>query len=258
MKHSYAIDDLFVSGWGQLNAAEASALFFYKTALDSAIKNKKYLEAGKYRALITRLLIRNKQVYASLTAEQIRDITEDMKWLNDKWYDFHVTWIDVGSTRLKAPGERGHTWTFWQWCKADAEYSKVVVMTYNKQKGIERAVDRLVAIIYTPDGGFDEDNIEPYAKMLPKRLEKDLKYLIFHTFANIREYVMDRCPNLLPRGSEKAEPTYTGQMWQDVLFDLADSQAFGGIDRAKNAPMYQALDYLEKRAGEVSKIKARA
>jgi len=193
-----------------------------------------------------------------LSPEQLLDISEDLSFIDTPVYKFHIPWIRTKAGTLKAPGENLNTFTFYQLIKADAEYSKLLILTSELKQEQFHSINRLISIIYQPEHyQFDEDLIEISAGSLPARLTFDLKYLILHTYASCRRYIVDqRCPDLFNKGDESSEKIeYTGKMWQDLLFDLSETPAFNGLETAKNARIFNALDYLEKKVKEIPKMK---
>ncbi len=247
----YHIDEMFITSWSQLKADEASILLAHKLKYDAAKKNGRHKESGQERYLIAKMLCKKPKLFKHLSAEQLWSIVEDLTFLNEPFYDFHVTWIKAKGKKLIAPDEKLSSFTFWQLCKADAAYSKFLVQTYSGEKGQFKTMDQFISILYQPERKkFSEDIIEITSENLPRGLTPDLKFLILHTYGHCRRYIMKRCPNLFraDSGSGPATPTYTGKMWQDLLFDLSETNAFRGLDKAKNAMVYDALDYLELRA----------
>jgi len=86
--------------------------------------------------------------------------------------------------------------------------------------------------------------------------------LIATSYANIRQKVMDRYKYLFPydasaEDNKEAEITYTGEMWQNLHHDLAETPAFMGFDKSGNSRMWKVLDYLNRLAEKNHKRKER-
>ena len=265
MTEALTVEDTFINSWAELKADRASILLHWRDKLVRALADDLHDVAGMYKAMIVRFLVRKNKIFKYLNPAQINDIADDLKFIHEPWYDFHVTWIKSKLGAIYRPDEKLSSMTFWQLVKADAEYSKFLILNFREVSGQEHALDRLIAILYQSEPGkFDENDIEDYANALPKGLTFDLKYLILHTYSNCRKYIVnERCPTLFNAGAsvplvsnaegpsetlEPAEPTYTGKMWQNMLFDLSETPAFSGLETAKNARIYDALDYLEKKS----------
>lgn len=256
----YDIKDLFYTSWDELTADQAAMVMFFANRMKILMKRKSRGKAniGEYRLRILRILCKKPKILKHLTAEQLFDISEDLSFINDPVYKFHIPWIRTDYARLISPGEKLHTFTFYQLIKADAEYSKLLILTSKLDQDQYHCLNRLIGIIYQPEHfRFDEDLIERSAGSFPVRLTYDLKYLILHTYASCRKYIVEeRCPDLFDGGGDGGgEIQYTGSMWQDLLFDLSETPAFSGLETAKNARLYDALDYLQKKARENKKVK---
>lgn len=255
------VQEVFHNTWENQKADVASALLHYRDRLNEALRHGKSELAGFYKTLIVRLLCLKPSVYKKLSPAQVIDIANDLKFINDPWYAFHVTHITTKAGRIHRPTVKLLSLTFWQFIKADAEYSRFLVLNYRESNEQYKALDRLIAILYQPEpGAFDDTTIDQYATTLPYGLSFDFKYLILHTYSNCRNYIMkERCPSLFPvsmnKSDEPQEPKYTGGDWQNILYELAETNAFRGIDAAKGARLYDALDYLEKKAKELNNRK---
>lgn len=261
--NTFQINDIFIHDWCQLKADHAAILLIWRDKLSMALKNGKNIIAGRYKSMIVSRLCKKKKIFKKLSADQILDIADDLNFLNASWYTFHITYLKTKHGTIYCPDERLFSFTFFQLVKADAEYSKFLVLNYQESKEQEHALNRLVAIIYQPKPGqFTDETISMYADALPRGLSFELKYLILHTYSNIRKYIVhERCPNLFNApastdtdSDEQPEtgniPQFTGAMFQQMMFDLSETPAFSGLENAKNARMYDALDYLEKKSIE--------
>lgn len=257
---TFDIKDLFYASWDELNADQAALVIFFNNRLKSLLKRsiRGKIKAGEYQLRILRILCKKPKILKRITPEQIIDIFEDLSFIDTPVYRFHIPWIRTKAGTLKAPGEKLNTFTFYQLIKADAEYSKLLILTSELKQEQYHSLNRLISILYQPEQyQFDEEMIEISAGSLPARLTFDLKYLILHTYANCRSYIVnERCPDLFNKGVEGSNKIeYTGKMWQDLLFDLSETPAFSGLDTAKNARIFNALDYLEKKVKEIPKMK---
>lgn len=259
MKKLFNVNDIFYTGWHELNADQAAAILIYKNQIDRLTQFRDFEKAGKFRLKLATAIAKKPGMVRVLSGEQIWDILEDVKFMDKPFYFFHITYIRTREGTLFRPDEYLSTFTFYQYIKAEAEFSKYLVLNYRNSPDQIHAIRRFIAIIYQPIvGRFNEDSIEKYAAALPKRLTLDLRFLIIKTYANCRDYIMkERCRHLFKIEAEqgiKKEPVYTGKMWQDLLFDLSETPAFTGLEKARNARLYEALDYLEKKSAESPKI----
>lgn len=264
------VADIFINQWDDLKADQAAVLLFWRDRLARAVDREKHEAAGFYKSMIVRFLLKDKKIFKKLSTAQVRDIADDLTFIHDPWYTFHVTWLKTKRGVIYRPDYKMASFTFWQLIMADAHYSKFLILNHQNSKEQEHVLNKLIAVIYQPSPGqFTDTTIEDYSKLLPKGLSMDLKYLILHTYSNIRKYIVnERCPDLFnpppePAGDKQTDPgteagntpQYTGNMWQQMLFDLAETPAFSGLENAKNARMYDALDYLNKKAVEAKNKK---
>jgi hypothetical protein len=266
------VSDIIINDWSQLKADQAAILLVWRDKLIQAINQGKSELSGFYKSMLVRHLIKKPKIFKKLNSAQIHDIADDLNFIHDHWYSFHITYLKTKHGTFYRPDYRLASFTFWQLVKADAEYSKFLILNHEESDEQYHALDRLVAIIYQPKPGYFTDvTIEDHASVLPIGLTFELKYLILHTYSNIRKWlVSERCPTLfnsvpsksneIPhqvRDDEPKQPQYTGNMWQQMLFDLSETPAFSGLENAKNARMFDALDYLEKKAIEAKNRKSK-
>ncbi len=179
-----------------------------------------------------------------------------------------------------APDERLSNITYANWKFADAKFTKYLChQEAGEDKEAQLELDKLMACLYIPAqkeippergvpagrGVFQESHIELHTAPLSKKLKPWEKLLAAETYGYIRTYIVQREEFLFPQdNSSKKEfppheggarraggsPVYTGQLWQDLHYDLADTEAFRGYEAAGNANIYHALDYLNKKARE--------
>lgn len=272
--NTFQVSDILLNDWSQLKADQAAILLIWRDKLTAAIKANKNNVVGLYKSMIVQFLCKKKNIFKKLTNAQILDIADDLNFLHATWYIFHITYLKTKHGTIFRPQERLLSFTFWQLIMADIQYSKFLVLNYQESTKQEEVLNKLVAVIYQPKPGqFTDEDIDKYANALPKGLTFELKYLILHTYSNIRKYIVEeRCPTLFnyspchpeeakrPKdlkdsspsvlNDERVAPQYTGDMWQQILFDASESPTFSGLQNAKNARMYDVLDYLEKKAKE--------
>lgn len=271
MSEVMTVPDICVTSWEELKADIAALILHRREALAQAIARGDRMEAGRLKALIVYMLC-DAKIFKQLSADQIQDIGGDLKFLDKPWYEFHITSLKTKYGTIRRPASHLSSFSFGQLVDADTEYSKFLVLNAKKDPEQVQHLNRLIAILYQSDPvKYMNTLTDIYSRNLPKGLTNDLKYLILQTYAHCRKYIVSvRCKTLFPSGDEgtsegtsetlapaalSGEPQYTGKMWQELLFDLSETPAFAGLENAKNARMYDALDYLEKKAIEHSKTK---
>lgn len=267
MSIMHKITDLFHTEWQHLKADIAGDILSIQHHIEQLRLQEKFDQLGSQIYKVVLLLCRQPKVFQKLSPEQIRDIYHDINLFEKMWYSFHVTWINTRRAKLFAPENKLADFTFLQLIWADAEYSKFLVLAHQGSEEAEHALNRFISVLYSPkhEGKkelFTEEVMEEFAGILPAELTFQLKYLILRTYGNCRAFIMQRCEHLFPQShnadGEPGTPQYTGKMWKDLLYDLADTPAFSGYDRAANTNIYKALDYLEKRAKEAKELRERS
>lgn len=258
--NTYKISDLFVTSWqnerGQptLPPEEMAKVISIRYDLDRAIEKNDAAAVGYYSIAMLRVLRKDTSAVAKINEEQVVDCINDIKFFRTPWYFF-----PPGRGVFQAPDEYMHNRTFEQLVYADSAFTKYLKLeedlknAHPPQNGSfvsEAAFNEFVAILYTPAETFNSKDIDRLSK-LARQLKDYEKSLILHTYANIREYVTKRCPTLFPKpaGGDAANQkvVHSGPMWQALLFDFAETEAFKGYDRARTAYIYDALDYLERK-----------
>lgn len=264
---TYKISDLFYTSWAQLVPRQMAQIIDLRLQLNQAKNDERWQLVGHLTIALLRVLRKDKSLVAKINEEQAVDCLNDIKFIHQPWYHF-----PPGENFLfKEPDEYMHNRTFNQFIFADAEFTKFCVLDHKARTAgagalqaiqydtdIRLAINKLIGILYTPADKFDEKLIHDRACTVDQKLNQAEKAVVLHTYANIREYIVkQRCPNLFPssEGSEDQTPVYTGKMWLNLRYDLSETPSFPGLEVAKTAWLYDALDLLEKKAIEVSKLK---
>ena len=264
--NTYHISDIFHTRIDSLKADVAASILFKNQNIEKNRKDGHNIAVGMEMFSVLRLLSKKKKLFKKIDPDNMADIYDSLDIINQKWYSFHVTYIKTKYGKLLPPEEKCGDFTFFQFVKADAEYSKFLVAADTNMKETEHYLNRFVAILYRPsvDGeklDFDKDYIDSHAKALPSALTFDLKYLILRTYGNVRSYIIrERCTDLFEvpasgQHEEKTHPVYTGEMWNELMFDASDTAAFQGLEIVKKTNMYEVLDYLNSRAAKAKKRK---
>jgi hypothetical protein len=268
-KQAYKISDLFITSWsdklGQptLTTEQMAALVDYRYRLDDAITRQDAQAEGHWSIMILRLLRVNKSVVSRITVEQVVDCINDITFIRDPWYFFPP----VDNSMWSAPDEYMHDRTIEQLCYADSAFTKFQVLEHELRNAhppqdggplSEFEIEELISVLYTKAEDFDSRYIADRAKLV-RTLPFTVKAVVLHTYANIRDYIVDRYPNLFPKSEADASssraPIYSGPKWRDLLFDFAETEAFKGFDRARSTMIYTALDYLEKKTIDAAEFK---
>lgn len=267
MTKTYKISDLFFTSWHELPTGYIAQLIDLRYKLNTTKAQEMWGAYGHLAIQVLRILRRNKRLVEKITVDQAVDCLNDLKFIHEPWYHFPPG----ESSRFVAPDEYMRDRTFDQFIYADAQFSKFCVLDYQgKQSGkadevqMNLAINKLIGILYTAPERFDAREIHNRACTVDQKMTQEEKAVVLHTFANVREYIVkQRCPTLFPTSSNdametKSAPVYTGKMWLNLRYDLSETPSFQGLETAKKAWVYDALDLLEKKALEATKKPAAA
>jgi hypothetical protein len=226
-------------------------------------------------------LRKNKSAVAMIEVDQAVDCFNDITFFRrteagnfeTPWLFFPVEDFNAHGFHFVRPKMSGKTLpmfdrTFDQLVYADSAFSSFCALNHlyitneqNMREGakdiyrydIDDCINSIVAVLYTRHEDFDVNAIEMKLPFIKKKLSSDERALILHTYANVRAFLLERCPHLFPKkeSEENLPPQSTGEMWLNLRYDLAETEAFKGFHTARNAMIYDVLDYLDKKAREV-------
>lgn len=262
---SYHISDLFKTSWAELTVQEMANVIELNLKRKHADAQELYAASGHYAIMTLRNLRKNKSVVAKINVEQAVDCINDLAFLTQPWFTFPALSSGEGKGGIFITPDthlKNHTLGQLYWI--DSLFSKFFIQEYHDGRAhppqtpstiAEMFLDEMIAVIYTKPDEFDEKLITDRGKMIGKQITNDHRTCILFTYANVKEFILENFPLTFPRSEEQEPdepklpkaPVDSEPMWQDLLFDLSESKAYPGMDRAKKAPMYEALNYLEKK-----------
>jgi hypothetical protein len=253
----YEVGDLFYTGWEQLSGKVRTEVYGLIKAIDNeqlTVDNARY---GFMLIRILKLLVKNQDLVDKIDVAQAVDIFNSLSFLRESFYMFPdlTPALSKGEGEMQTPDGKMERNTFAHFIYADNEYTKYLALRQAQGPEGVNLLKRLVATLYQSD--FDEEEVEPIANKL-KLKEWQLMH-VFFSYAQVREFVMERCKTLLPThgpltpeggtaSAQEKKVVPTGAMWQKLLHRLAETPAFSGLENAEQARMYKALDYLEDLA----------
>jgi hypothetical protein len=284
------LTDVFKTSWDELNASEMLSVI----AISEDIHQEKDHESIRYGGLVIsmlRILTKDKDIGLKINEAQAVDCFNAIKFFqrNDRG-DFKTPWLkfpiggfnfnlsNMAMARFYAPqfnsGLPMYDRSFDQLVYADTAFSRFCINNYKYQRGdhskeliteMDELVNALIGILYKRPEDFDSSDLEVYTRIVPLHINPKKRSLILHTYANVRSFIIQRYPNLFPRHAEEvseapapvseAMPMDTGPMWMNLRYDLAETDAFKGLETSKNAPIYDALGYLDKKAYEAEQTR---
>lgn len=270
MPKQYTISDLFITAWQDqdkkptLNPEHMAIVLELRHKLDQAIAENNHDLAGMFSIQMLRILRRDKSAVSKINIEQAVDCINDINFFREPWYFF-----PAGSKGIfHEPDEYMHDRNFEQLCYADSAFTKFLILEKAKDPSSMRELDELIAILYTKPDEFKVEFIGDRTNLV-KQLRDHEKALILHTYVNIREYIVERFPNLFPKPPEDSGDNpevqkldynivHTGPMWRKLLYNFAETEAFKGYDNARTARVYEALEYLELKTIEAAELSRKA
>jgi hypothetical protein len=284
----YSIKDLFKMAWEECNPREMIVLIEISgQLLVHAPESKEYgllvINAlkilRKKKAILTKILNIDSDQAVQIAVDCFNDINffkrnEDGNFV-DPWMFFPVGGFKVNNVSFQRPERSGQLpmydrifdqlvyadTAFSAFCVLLAEHKRLLKMELKDdakliEKEIEEIINSMIAVLYTPAEKFEAHRIEVLARLVPLELDMSQRMLILHTYANVRTFIVSRCKHLFPKPTEnkdqqkEIEPVLTGPMWQNLRYDLAETEVFKGFNVARNANIYDAIDYLDKKAKE--------
>ena len=273
---AYSINKLFKTSWEELSCRDFISVIALSDKLHE-MQDKSTPEYGLLSIAMLKVLRKNSLLADKINVEQAVDCFNDITFFkrDDKgdfltpWYFFPVDSFYAGRAKFHKPEMNGtlpmYYRIFDQLVYADTAFSNFCVMSHQANHQLSNDTDdslnALIAVLYQTPQDFDINQLEAKALQVKNKLSPNKKALILHTYANVRKFITDRCPNLFPKkhgDNEPAAPQQTGPMWLNLRFDLAETEVFKGFDTARNALIYDALDYLDKKIKEAPKPKANA
>ncbi len=240
-------------GWQALSAENAWKIVYLMGNISNHIKNQVYNNTG-YGYMVQVVLKvaarkKHKKLLATRSAEELVDIFNDSEQFYHKpFFHFYLKKIKTGRYTLVAPEEDLANITFNHFCYIDAEFSNVMLLQHQEEKDLQPSINKFIATLYKPKNKpFDAQTLMYWANKI--RLPSYHSALMLKAYGHIREKIIKRCPHLFPSSNGNGnDPQFTGKMWQDIKFQLGESSGYADIEKAANANLYEALDYLELKA----------
>lgn len=280
--NQYTIDQLFKMNWNELTPKEIMEVVTISEQLSRHEAGT--IEHGYYVIQMLKLLRKNKSAVAKINEEQAVDCFNDITFFNrNEKGEFITPWLFFPVGNFISNNEQFYrpelvgglpmfNIIFDQLVYADAAFSAFCVLNYQHEReellrfkrqlqlDMDEAVNSLIAALYSHPQNFDVKKLEVLARLVPLKLTQDERSLILHTYANARAFITNRCPNLFPKQGEQeaSEPVTTGEMWMHLRYELAETKAFSGFETARKTLIYDALDFMEKKALEQNQQKETA
>lgn len=245
-REAIRVGDLFHTSYESLAPEQFLQLIQLKDIRDKE-------ERPEHRAFVStsmlRVVCKNLKRFPDIRQDQLIDCFDILNFIDEPYTGFIVKSFRHAGKVYAAPARNLDDATFYQVVESDAEFTRYLVTQEEKD------LDKFCLKLYRPvdDPGSPAGELDSVAA-----------HTIFYNYAACRNHFTGIAENLFPppdNDTDKKETDrnniFTGPMWLDLLYSLADTPAFQGIDKAKTANFYEALLYLDKRAKDNREMKER-
>lgn len=192
-------------------------------------------------------LFRSRKVYLKTTPEQRVDLyTLELDWMRELSPKFHFPKLIIEGHTFTAPKEGMTDLRLEVLAEADTRLSRYLISERSEY------LHAFVAAVYSAGQPWDPDTLTANAKILSK-IEDWKKVSIIRSFVGAREVLTKSLPDLFPSSSvpeendkktKKIRAQDTGPLWDALIYDLAGTAGFPGVETAKKANAWEALSYL--------------
>lgn len=201
--------------------------------------------------LILKLLFRDAKLYKRTSAAQRVDLyTYELDWLKKPSYHFPIQTLKLKDAHFYAPNDGLTDLSVEQLAEADTRLSRYIIS--NKAKYL----DTFIACLYTRPGDVHSlECITEKSDLIAKAQDFE-KISIVRAYLGSRIFIMKQCPNLFPDFEDPSTSSGTGSgsvtvkdlgpMWDELIYDLANTKGYTGVDTAKGANAVVALRYLDR------------
>jgi hypothetical protein len=219
-----------------------------------------FLDDPYARLLALREVCKSKKDYITLqtipdSAQVIVDIFHrELNWITEKPKDFTFKLISCKGWEFTTPDPRFSDFTFEDLVNMEIRFNEYLRLQR------ESSLDHLIDTIYTPLRESDKTDRLTAISLLPYPYRLD----VFRMFAVLHEKIYTSFKHLFPNIKSVSEKDTSkpvdfrkipknSDWWTSLLFTLAETPAYPGMDTAKKANMWEALTYLDEKAFQQKK-----
>lgn len=237
---TYTVGQLFHTGWTDLSPAQFIQLVQLREILVKT--NGRSSHAAFVKTHMLQVLCKKLHLFSKITIEQMFDLFPILEFIEKPGIFYVIDNLYLDGLTYRAPKPKLEGMSLWQLIEADAAFSKFLIT--------QDAVDGIMFVkkLYTPFSGRSRNRLHPSIAVPAIALN----------YSANRQWMTETCTELFPPADDDTVETpsgsslsqFTGPLWMSLLFNLADTPAFQGMERAKLAPAMEALLYLNQRARE--------
>jgi hypothetical protein len=209
---------------------------------------------------ILRHCFKSLKTYKLTTAEQRVDLfTHELRFLRAPSCYFPLRSYRMEGKVFRAPTKGMSDITIERLAQADTSLSRYIITERSNYIG------EFIAALYHELGTEygNQEEFEANAKILYKIPDHE-KAAIIRAYLGSRKLLMKQCPYIFPEPKtrrenksdeiKKPKAQDTGPMWQTLIFELANTSAYPGMELAKKANAWEALQYFDREMEKTSQI----
>lgn len=225
-------------------------------------------ESNTYlKNFLLKQLFRSKKIYLKTTPEQRVDLfTYEITWIKEFGTVFPIKAYNIGGTIYHAPETQLTDITVERLMEADIALYRFIRSEKTSY------LDHFLSMLYTtkgfdfaqPDSRVTLSGVEGLSKQIPTHES----IAIIRSFMGSFDLLRKQCPTLFPappappesgeKGSSPQGEAGRGKSqdparsWQRLLFELANTPGYPGMEAAKNALAWEALPYMNHEQEKIS------
>ena len=199
--------------------------------------------------IILKYLFKDRKLYKKTTAAQRVDIfTYELDWLRNPTHRFLIPTVKVKGTVFHAPEDGLSNLTIDHLSEADTRLSRYMISTQAKY------LDSFLACLYSVENEIFNQKVINEKALLLGTIPDFQKISILSSYLGSRQVITRLCPDLFPEPERKKDdkkrkpikPVDLGPMWNELIFELANTKGYPGVALARQANAYEALQYLNR------------
>jgi hypothetical protein len=248
----YRAEDLIIQGWEQLRENQVLRVVPH------------VFNDNSNEVALLQILFKNKKIFAKLNKHQVYDILSFTEWVTSSFFSANlIPKFKKGGTTYVGPEDHLGNVILIEFAKADTYYLRYI------ETKEEIQLNKMIAALYRPAlplwkrlltndkrKPFNPDTIDEEAKAF-ENLKKELKQYIILFFIGCKEMLYNTYELFRNDEDEEGEvkkATHEKTFgWAGIIYDLAETPVFAGLEAAKKANLHTALIYLNKKAIENKK-----
>jgi hypothetical protein len=226
-------------------------------------------ESNTYlKNFLLKQLFRSKKIYLQTTAEQRVDLfTYDITWVKEFGTTFPIKAYNIGGTMYHAPETQLTDLSVERLMEADIALFRFIRSEKTSY------LDHFLAMLYTSKG-FDSAQpdrrvtLSVSTENLSKQIPTHESIAIIRSFIGSFDLLRKQCRTLFPviasdegakqspktakdRSSPRSEDP--ARAWQRLLFEIANTPGYPGMEAAKNALAWEALPYMNHEQEKIQR-----